>query len=63
MTDVPATIGGLARHNIANALAAAAAARALGATLAQVRDGLRTFNPSPEQAPGRLNLYRVGNRW
>lgn len=62
VTDVPATIHGLARHNVANALAAAAAARALGATLAQVRDGLKTFNPSPEQAPGRLNLYRVGRR-
>ena len=30
--DVPATLGGLARHNIANALAAAAGARAMGAT-------------------------------
>ena len=27
-----------------------------------MREGLRTFNPSAEQAPGRLNLYRVGNR-
>ena len=56
--DVPSTIRGLARHNVANALAAAGAARALGATIEQVADGLRTFNPSAEQAPGRMNLYR-----
>ncbi len=60
--DVPSTIRGLARHNVANALAAAGAARALGATIEQVADGLRTFNPSAELAPGRMNLYRVGNR-
>jgi cyanophycin synthetase len=59
---IPATIRGLARHNVANALAAAGAARAMGATLEQVRDGLRTFRPSAEQAPGRLNMYRVGKR-
>jgi cyanophycin synthetase len=60
--DMPATIRGLARHNVANAMAAAAAARALGASIDEVARGLRTFNPSAEQAPGRLNLYRVGNR-
>ena len=61
VTDVPSTLHGLARHNIANALAAAAGARALGATHAQVADGLRTFAPTAEQAPGRLNLYRRGD--
>ena len=34
--DIPITIGGLARHNVANALAAAGGARALGATIEQV---------------------------
>ena len=33
---IPITIGGLARHNVANALAAAGGARGLGATIAQV---------------------------
>ncbi len=60
--DLPATLGGLARHNIANALAAAGAARALGASLKDVAAGLRDFRPSAEEAPGRLNLYRVGQR-
>jgi cyanophycin synthetase len=57
--QIPATIGGLARHNVANALAAAAAARALGVSVVDVGAGLRTFNPSVDQAPGRLNLYRL----
>jgi cyanophycin synthetase len=59
---IPITIGGLARHNVANALAAAGGARGLGATLAQVRDGLLDFRPSTERSPGRLNLFRLGSR-
>lgn len=60
--DIPATLGGLARHNIANALAAAAGARALGFSDAQVAAGLRDFQISPELMPGRLNFYRHANR-
>jgi cyanophycin synthetase len=60
--DVPMTIGGLARHNIANALAAAGGARGLGATIAEVRDGLHDFAPTAERSPGRLNLFRLGAR-
>jgi cyanophycin synthetase len=60
--DVPLTIGGLARHNVANALAAAAAARALGASTAEVARGLRDFAPTADRSPGRLNLFRVGAR-
>jgi cyanophycin synthetase len=59
---IPLTIGGLARHNVANALAAAGGARGLGATIEQVHDGLVDFRPSAERSPGRLNLYRVGSR-
>jgi cyanophycin synthetase len=59
---VPITLGGLARHNVANALAAAAAARGLGVTLTQLRDGLTDFEPSSERSPGRLNLFRLGSR-
>ncbi len=59
---VPITIGGLARHNVANALAAAGGARGVGATIAQVRDGLIDFAPSAERSPGRLNLFRLGAR-
>ena len=59
---IPLTIGGLAPHNVANALAAAGGARGLGATIAQVRDGLVDFAPTAERSPGRLNLYRLGSR-
>ena len=59
---VPITLGGLARHNVANALAAAGAVRGIGVTLAQLRDGLADFRPSSELSPGRLNLFRIGSR-
>ena len=57
---IPATFGGRARMNVANALAAAAAAWATGAHLHDIRQGLRTFSTSFFQAPGRLNLLDVG---
>jgi cyanophycin synthetase len=57
---IPATFGGKARMNVANALAAAAAAWAAGAHLHDIRQGLRTFSTSFFQAPGRLNLVDVG---
>lgn len=59
---IPIAIGGLARHNVANALAAAGGARGLGASIAQVRDGLLDFRPSTERSPGRLNLFRLGSQ-
>ena len=62
VTEVPITIGGLARHNVANALAAAGGARALGATIEQVRRGLIDFQPTTDRSPGRLNIFRLGGR-
>ena len=56
---IPATFGGRARMNVANALAAAAAAWAGGAHLHDIRQGLRTFTTSFFQAPGRLNEIEV----
>jgi cyanophycin synthetase len=57
---IPATFGGKARMNVANSLAAAAAAWAAGAHLHDIRQGLRTFSTSFFQAPGRLNLLELG---
>jgi cyanophycin synthetase len=54
---IPATFEGRARMNVANALAATAAAWAVGAHLHDIRQGLRTFATSYFQAPGRLNLF------
>jgi cyanophycin synthetase len=56
---MPGTFGGRARMNVANSLAAAAAAWAAGAHLHDIRQGLRTFTTSFFQAPGRLNLVEV----
>ena len=62
VADLPVAIGGLARHNVANSLAAAGGARAMGATLEQIADGLRHFSPSAALSPGRMNLFRLGQR-
>ena len=62
VTDLPIALGGFARHNVANALAAAGGTRALGATLEQVADGLRDFRPSADLSPGRMNLFRLGRQ-
>ncbi len=56
----PATFDGLARMNVQNALAAAAAAHAAGAHLHDIRSGLRTFSTSFYDAPGRLNMLEIG---
>jgi cyanophycin synthetase len=62
VAEIPIAFGGAARHNIANALAAAAGARAMGASIADVGAGLRDFRPSMAAAPGRLNVFRNGDR-
>ena len=53
--DIAITLGGAARHNTANALAAAALAAELGAPIAAIRDGLMTM--SQDDNPGRCNIY------
>lgn len=62
LADVPIALGGIARHNVANALAATAAARAMGAPLAAVKRGLRSFRPTTEASRGRLNVFRDAHR-
>ncbi len=62
VAQIPITIGGLARYNVANALAAAGGARGVGASIADVREGLTGFAPSVALSPGRLNLFRLGAR-
>jgi cyanophycin synthetase len=62
VADLPIALGGLARHNVANSLAAAGGARGLGASREQVAEGLRDFRPSADLSPGRMNLFRLGRR-
>lgn len=55
--DVPATLGGTAEHNVANALAAIAVADSLGLARAAIIDGLSLFGNRPADNPGRANLF------
>jgi cyanophycin synthetase len=54
---IPATLEGRALHNVQNAMFAAAMAYSLGIKLDAVRHGLRTFDSTFFQAPGRMNVF------
>lgn len=58
--EVPITIGGVARHNVYNALGAVALAAVAGLPLDGMRAGLREFRPTSRDNPGRLNLFHLG---
>jgi cyanophycin synthetase len=54
---IPATLEGRAMHNVQNAMFAAAMAWSMGVKLDTIRHGLRTFDTTFFQAPGRGNVY------
>jgi len=54
---IPATLEGRATHNVQNAMFAAAMAFSLGIKLDAIRQGLRTFDSTFFQAPGRMNVF------
>jgi cyanophycin synthetase len=54
---IPATLEGRALHNVQNAMFAAAMAFSLGIKLDAIRQGLRTFDATFFQAPGRMNVF------
>ena len=54
---IPATLEGRAMHNVQNAMFAASMAYSLGIKLDPIRTGLRTFDSTFFQAPGRLNVF------
>lgn len=54
---VPATLEGKATHNVQNAMFAVALAFSLGKQLDDIRHGLRTFDSTFFQAPGRMNMF------
>jgi cyanophycin synthetase len=54
---IPATLEGRAIHNVQNAMVAAAMAFSLGIKLEAIRQGLRTFDSTFFQAPGRMNVF------
>lgn len=54
---IPATLQGRALHNVQNAMFAAALAYNLNLSLDDIRQGLRTFDATYFQAPGRMNVF------
>jgi len=57
-SEIPITLGGAARHNTANSLAAAALTYCLGLPLDAISDGLKTM--VQDENPGRCNIHDVG---
>lgn len=55
--DIPITLGGTAKHNVANALAAAALTDLLGAGISDIRQGLTAM--TQHDNPGRSNVYSI----
>jgi len=60
--EIPATSEGRIRVNIANALAATAAAIARDVQVECIRDALRAFTTDFAQTPGRFNLLEIEGR-
>ncbi len=54
--EIPITFGGAIDFNISNSLAAIAALHGLHLPIEQIQNGVKTFYPSVNQNPGRMNL-------
>jgi len=60
LDELPIALGGAARHNVSNALAAAAIAEGLGLDQEAIVSGLRSFRGDDADNPGRMNRFKVG---
>jgi cyanophycin synthetase len=58
---VPLTFGGTSAFMIKNVLAAVLAAYIAGCPLPEITQGLKSFLPSPEMTPGRMNEFDFGH--
>lgn len=58
--DIALALGGIATHNIANALGVAAVATGLGLPAAAIAETLRDFGRDIADNPGRLERYELG---
>jgi UDP-N-acetylmuramyl tripeptide synthase len=59
VSEIPIAFAGAARHNVANALAAAGGAWALGFPAPAIANALTRFASDPIQNPGRANVWKV----
>ncbi|MEN3332560.1 MAG: cyanophycin synthetase [Blastocatellia bacterium] len=61
LNSIPATFNGRAMFNVANAMVAVLCAHLSGASLEDIRTGLKTFETGFYLSPGRLNLEQIGD--
>ncbi|KMY49180.1 cyanophycin synthetase [Peribacillus loiseleuriae] len=61
-SDIPITINGTAKHNLANLLQALAAAYSQGVTMDQLRERALCFYPDSELSKGRFNIRELNGR-
>jgi cyanophycin synthetase len=57
VAQVPLTFGGKAESMMKNVLPSILAAYIQGISITQIQDALKGFEPSPENTPGRMNLF------
>ncbi|HEX8609013.1 MAG TPA: Mur ligase family protein, partial [Pedobacter sp.] len=57
VTEVPLTFGGTAESMIKNVLPSMLAAYIEGISVSQIQAGLKSFQPSSQNTPGRMNLF------
>jgi len=57
VAEIPATMGGLARFNVSNAMHAVMATYLAGTEAGQIRTAMRQFEMNYETTPGRLNVF------
>jgi UDP-N-acetylmuramyl tripeptide synthase len=60
VANIPITLLGKARHNVANVLGAVAVAWSLGIPVDAIARGLRAFQGTIQDNPGRLNRFALG---
>ena len=60
MSEIPIAMGGAARHNLANSLAAAALTYRMGSRIEDIASGLKSVEQ--DDNPGRCNLYEVDGK-
>ena len=59
LAHLPISMGGLAAYQVANALAAAAAAWAMGVPLSTITAALKNFHTDVKHSGGRFNMFRL----
>jgi cyanophycin synthetase len=57
LEEIPITFDGMIDFNISNTFAAIGALHGVNIPVDQIRNGIMTFYPTPNQNPGRMNLF------